>query len=225
MSRRPRLSLPPPPDAGACLSYAAQALRRRPALLLGLALGVAAAHAGVAQVAALSPAGTLVGVAMGVFLLVPLGWGVSFVGLRVARGGRANASDGLRVLDNYREVVAAQVLVWIAIGAGLACFVVPGIWLYARTRYVAYLVVEEELDAAAAITESVRLTRGHTAAILGISLAGVLATALGAALAGLGIVPALLWWDLALASLYHATVQPTDAWEPASGLARPALSY
>jgi hypothetical protein len=223
---RPRPSFPPPPPvASACLGHAARALAQRPGLLLALALGLAAAHAVVAHVAALGPAGTLAGVAMAIFLLVPLGFGVSYVGLRVARGGRAGAGDTLRVIDNYREAVAAQVLVWIAIALGLACGVLPGIWLYARTRYVPYLVVEEELDAAGAIAESLRLTRGHTAAILGISLAGALATVAGALLAGLGVVPALLWWDLALASLYHATVQPTDAWQPARALARPALSY
>lgn len=226
MPRSSASLLPPPaPVADACLGHGARSILRRPLLLLGLAIALALLEGLSAHTAAVLPGGTLVGVALAVFVLAPVAWGVSFVGLRVVRGGRASAPDALRVLDNYREAVAAHVLVWLAVALGLACFVVPGVVVYLRTRYVPYLVVEEELDAASAIAESWRLTRGHTPALLGISVAGALAVAAGMMLGGIGVVPAFLWWDVALASLYHATVAPSERFEPAGSLARPVLSY
>ena len=61
-----------------------------------------------------------------------------------------------------------------------------------------------------AIRESFRLTRGLEGTILGIIVAGLLASGLGLAMLGLGLVPALIWWDLAMASLYHAEVLPSS---------------
>jgi len=38
------------------------------------------------------------------------------------------------------------------------------------------------------------------------------------------VVPALTLWELARASLYQRVVLPSEAWDPASRLARPMLS-
>lgn len=229
MSRQPEDPHLPPPHALACVRHGLRAGARRPALLLGLAFALAGLESCVAAFGASLlagfPFGLLASLAMAIFLLAPLHWGLLHVALRAARGAPARAHDALRVLDNYREAVAAQALVFTAVALGAACFVLPGVWIYARTRFVPYLVVEEEMDAAAAIAESVRLTRGRTRAILGISLLGAVLAVGGALAAGVGIVPAFLVWELALASLYHASVLPSDAWEPASPLARPALSF
>lgn len=226
MSREPR-SRPdlPAPRAAACFAHAARSFASRPALLLGFTLASGALY-GLAFAAFASAGVPIVArLAFVACTFVPLQWGVSFLCLRVARGEPARPRDVLRAFDRYGEAMAAYFVLWIAIGLGLVCGIAPGIWLYCRTRFVPYLVIEEEVGAADAIAESLRLTRGYGATLAGISLGGIALCVGGVALAGLGLLPALLTWELALASLYHATVLPSRTWEPESRLARPALSF
>lgn len=128
------------------------------------------------------------------------------------------------MLDNYRESVAASVLVFLLTLLGLALFLIPGVLFYCRTRFVPYLVVEEGLDAVDAIQESFRLTRGHSLVILGMTASGAAACLAGLLCFGVGVIPALTLWELARASLYHAVVSPSQTWDPGSRLARRVLS-
>jgi hypothetical protein len=179
---------------------------------------------GVGAALLAGPWGVLGAAAFAAFVLAPLQDGFAYVCLRAVRGVPAPAHLGLRVLDNYRESVAASVLVFLLTLLGFALFLLPGVLFYCRTRFVPYLVVEEGLDAVDAIQESFRLTRGHELAILGMTAGGAAACAAGLLCLGLGVVPALTLWELARASLYHAVVLPSEAWDPGSRLARPMLS-
>ncbi len=210
----------PEPFAAACWGHGLTAIRRGRAALIPLTLVLTLA-ALVGGSVSRSGAGVLGGGAFALFVTAPFQAGFAYVCLRAARGVPAAPRHALMALDNYREVVAATAFVWLGTALGLACFVAPGVVFYCRTRFVPYLVVEEGLDAAAALQESFRLTRGREGAILGITALGLAASAAGLLLFGLGIVPALVWWDAALASLYHAVVLPSEAWDPESPLMRP----
>jgi hypothetical protein len=179
---------------------------------------------GVSAALLVAPWGILGAAALAAFVASPLGDGFSYLCLRAVRGVPSPAHLGLRVLDNYRESVAASVLVFLLTLLGLAFFVLPGVLIYCRTRFVSYLVVEEGFDAVDAIQESFRLTRGHGVAILGITAGGIAACAAGLLCLGVGVIPALTLWELARASLYQTVVLPSEVLDPASRLARPALS-
>lgn len=210
----------PEPVPAACWEHGLAAIRRGRAALIPLTLlGVLAAVVGASLSRSL--AGALGGLAFALFVTAPFQAGFAYVCLRAARGVPTAPRHALKALDNYREAVASTALVWLGTTLGLACFVAPGVVFYCRTRFVPYLVVEEGLDAAAAIQESFRLTRGHEAAILGVTALGLAACGVGLLLFGVGVVPALVWWDAALASLYHAVVLPSEAWDPESRLMRP----
>jgi hypothetical protein len=192
--------------------------------LLTSQLVLLCAWGGSAALLTAGPGGVLGAVAFVAFVVSPLQDGFAYVCLRTVRGASASPHLGLRVLDNYRESVAASVLVFLLTVLGLALFLIPGVLFYCRTRFVPYLVVEEGLDAADAIQESFRLTRGHALTILGLTASGIGACVVGLLCLGVGVIPALTLWELATASLYHAVVLPSETWDPASRLARPVLS-
>lgn len=101
-------------------------------------------------------------------------------------------------------------LVVIMLGlAGLT--LLPGVYLYCMTRFVPFLLLEDELSGVAAIKESFRLSRGHEQQLLGICAVGLLGTVLGM-ISVVGLIPALIWWKLSLASFYHAITQPPKGW-------------
>ncbi len=147
------------------------------------------------------------------FLGFPLEVGFAFVCLRAVRSGSAHYEHLFAVISNYREIVLAGILLSLLIVGAAGFFVLPGIWVYLRTRFVPYLLMEDELDAASAIRESWKLTRGATGRILTISLVGWLSYLLGGLVLLLGISPALAWWNCSMASLYHSQVEPPEAWQ------------
>ncbi len=204
------LTTPPAPRVGACYEHALQSFAAHLAPLLGIGLVVAGVVALASHLTHTHSGLALVGLGLGAFVATPLKWGFYTLCLDAARGGRVDAANLIRVQDNYREIVIAGVICTLLVVAGLILLVLPGIFVYTRLQFVPYLVVEEKLDAVDAIRESFRLTRGLEGTILGIIVAGLLASGLGLAMLGLGLVPALIWWDLAMASLYHAEVLPSS---------------
>ncbi|MBW2273488.1 MAG: hypothetical protein JRG96_09470 [Deltaproteobacteria bacterium] len=147
-----------------------------------------------------------------VFVVIPLQFGVSFVCLRIVRGAELRVEDFFQVTSRYRDVVTAGLIVGLLVAGGLGLFVLPGIYLYFRTRFTPFLVLEEGLDGRKAILESFRLTRGHVGTVALLCVAGLAASAVGSLALLLGLVPALMWWDLTLASLYHSLVRPSESW-------------
>lgn len=207
----------PQPELTDCLRHGWQSLLANPAVLLVLGFGLLVLHGVGDGLVGTRGIGTLLGLGVMVLAYRPLQWGFAYLCLRSVRGDDVEANDVLVAMDRYAEVVIAHVLIAIMVVVGLCLLVVPGVWIYARTRFTPYLVVEDELSAGDAIRESIRLTHGHTATILGIIALGCLAIAAGAIPFGLGIVPASVWWNLSLASLYHAAVVPGDLGEASEG--------
>lgn len=200
---------PPQPRVGDCYAHAARSFVAHfpPLLGIGFCIGLV-----VAASSALTHAHgilTLMGLALGAFVATPLKWGYYGICLDAVRGRRVDAANLARVQENYREVAIAGVVSTLLVLAGLVFLILPGLYLYLRLQFVPYLVVNEGLDAGAAIQESFRLTHGLEAPILGIVVVGVAASLAGLLMAGLGLLPALIWWDLAMASLYHAEVLPS----------------
>jgi hypothetical protein len=148
-----------------------------------------------------------------IFVVFPLQFGLSFVCLRVVRGAELRVEDFFLVLSRYRDVLTAGLIVGLLVAGGIGLFVLPGVYLYFRTRFTPFLVLEAGLDGRAAILESFRLTRGHTWTVALLCVAGFAATTVGSLALLLGLIPALMWWNLTLASFYHSLVRPSEAWQ------------
>lgn len=152
------------------------------------------------------------GVLFYIFIGFPAEVGFAFLCLRAVRSGGIKIEHLFAVLSNYREVVLAGIFTTLLIVGAAGFFVLPGIYVYVRTRFVPYLLLEDELDFATAIRESFHLTRGITLQVFLICLVGVALYGIGGLALLLGIAPALALWHLGLASLYHANVAPPEGW-------------
>lgn len=141
----------------------------------------------------------------------PLELGMSFICLRAVRSGRVNIEHLIAVTGRYWPVVLANALLAMILPGAFALLLIPGIAFFCATRFVPFLLLEDELGGAQAIVESIRLSRSCFWQLVGICAVGMLATVIGG-ISLLGLVPALVWWNLSLASLYHASVRPPAGW-------------
>ena len=176
-----------------------------------LVLGLAAAATQFVSLTWVPGLRWVVAFAFAVLVAIPLRWGFAFVCLRAVRGDTPEPRDLLRAFDHYVNAAAAAALVYAGVILGLVLLVVPGIYFYCRTRFVPYLVTQQNVEPLEAIRQSWMLTEDHVVPIFGICAVGFLLSAFGLLLAGIGAVPALIWWDLALASYYHAELESSDA--------------
>ena len=183
-------------------------LRHLPLLLV---LGLAVSAARLATVGWVPGRIGVVSLALLLLVVIPLQWGYALLCLRAVRQEEVVACDMLRPFDRYTNTLIAIASVHALVLLGLVLLVVPGIYFYCRTRFVPYLVLQENLEATEALSTSWEMTEGHVSGqILGITLVGWVLTLLGFLLAGLGVTPALIWWELALASYYQSVLASGD---------------
>jgi hypothetical protein len=148
---------------------------------------------------------SLVGTAYHVLVLGPVGFGGMYAFLRAARGGTPEIGDlFVAFRGDYVQVVLASLLMGVLISIGFVLLVVPGVIVTVRLAWVPYLVTDEHLDAVAAVRASWERTRGHGWTIFGIFLLAIPIVAVGLVLLVVGVIPALMWVQLASAVLYAA---------------------
>ena len=143
--------------------------------------------------------------ALGFWLLIlgPVEWGANYAMLRAVRGQKPELADIFVFQKNYLNIVLAHLLVTVIIGVGIFLLIVPGIILACKLAFVSYLVTDRKMEAIEAIRESWRMTTGHagTIFVMGLAAAGIFVA--GVLLLIIGVIPALMWIDLAFASIYH----------------------
>ena len=136
----------------------------------------------------------------------PLGYGVMYAYLKAARGEKPEIQDLTKVLENYWNILLANILSGAIIFIGLILLIVPGIIFACKLAFVPYLVMEKKMDAVAAVQESWRLTNGHALTIFVMALLAIPIAIGGLILFGVGIILAQMWISLSFASLYHAVI-------------------
>lgn len=142
-------------------------------------------------------------------------YGADLLFLRGVRGDPVEVRSLFDGFKNYVNIVLASLLVMGLVGIGLIVFIIPGIYVACRLAFVAYLVMDEELDPIAAVEASWRITRGHAFKIFLLGLASIFLFFFGLLLLLVGAFPATIWIKASFASLYLAiTSAPQDA--PAS---------
>lgn len=136
-------------------------------------------------------------------IMVPLHFGALYVYLRAARAETPRVGDLFEAFRSaYWQSILTHVLFTALVGLGLVLLVVPGIIVATRLSFVAFLVVDEHLDAPSAVRESWRRTRGHAGTIFLVWLLGIPLAIGGLLLLGVGIIPAVMWIHLAFATLF-----------------------
>jgi uncharacterized membrane protein len=142
-----------------------------------------------------------------VFVVGPLGYGVMYAYLKAARGEKPEVNDLTKVLENYFNVLLANIITGFIIIVGLFLLIVPGIIFACKLAFVPYLVIDKKMDAAAAIQESWRLTNGYALTVFVMALLAIPIAIAGLLLFGVGIILSQMWIGLSFASLYHAVTR------------------
>jgi len=144
------------------------------------------------------------GFAYSLLLVQPVDYGVSFANLRAARGDKLEIKDMFEAFKNYVNVVLANLLAGAIIVIGLVLLIVPGIIFACKLAFVPYLVVDRKMEVIEAVKESWRMTGGHAWKVFFIGVLAILLAIAGLICFGVGIIFAIIWINLAFASLYHA---------------------
>jgi len=128
------------------------------------------------------------GYAYSFFITSPLQYGVAFTYLKAARGEKPEVKDLAKVLENYWNIILANLLCGIIIGIGLFLFIIPGIYFLCKLAFVRYLVVDEKMDTIKALQESWNMTNGHALTIFLMGLLAIPIVIAGLLLFGVGVV-------------------------------------
>ena len=137
----------------------------------------------------------------------PVEMGIAYAFLKAVRHEKPQVADMFAVFKNYLNAVLAGLLVTFIIIIGLFLLIIPGIIFACKLAFVPYLIVEEKLDAIAAIQKSWYMTRGHAFTIFLIGFLAIFIALAGLVALIVGIFIAIIWIRLAMAALYHSVTR------------------
>ena len=145
------------------------------------------------------------GIAYGVFVAGPIGYGVNWVFLKAVRGERVEVRDVFVVFQrNYWNAVIANIVVGVIVGLGIVMLIVPGIIFACRLAFVPYLVVDKEMDVMDALRVSWDMTRGYGWQIFFMGFLAIWIVIGGLICLFVGVFISLMWISAAFAAMYHA---------------------
>jgi hypothetical protein len=143
-----------------------------------------------------------------VLVLGPLSFGGIYAYLETVRGRRPEIGLLFTAFQRcYWPSVLANFLLFVTIMVGFALLLVPGVFLAVRLAFVPFLVVDERRDPADAFRESWRRTAPIAWTVFGVMLLAVPIALAGVLLLVVGVIPAFMWINLALARLYAEATQ------------------
>lgn len=146
----------------------------------------------------------------GILVIGPVNYGLSYSYLRAARRDKLEIKDVFAAFQNYWNAVLANLLVGVIVVVGLFFFIIPGIIFACKLAFAPYLVVDRKMEVIEAVKTSWRMTNGHAWKVFLIGLLGIPIFIAGAICLGVGIIIAIMWITMALASLYHAVSTSAD---------------
>jgi len=164
----------------------------------------------------------LAGILYSILVVGPLSFGVAFVNLRAARGERPTFRDFFAPFSVYGNALLGSLLKEAIVIVGFALLIVPGIIFWCRLVFTPYLIVEKKMPALDALAMSWRMTRGRAWTVFLIGLRGFGQALVGLLLLVVGAIPALMWYYLAEASLYHAVMMEPAVANPETAPIAPA---
>lgn len=103
----------------------------------------------------------------------------------------------------------ASLLVGICVMLGFLLFIIPGVIAALRLSFFGYLIVDQKLDAIAAIKKSWRITQGATGQLFLLALAAVILNILGVLALGIGLLVTIPTTMLASAYVYRKLLATT----------------
>jgi uncharacterized membrane protein len=137
-----------------------------------------------------------------VLVLMPVSYGCSWVYLKAVRGESFKVTDIFFAYQSFGNIILANILVFLIVGAGFVMLIVPGIIFACKLSFVPYLVMDEKMDAIDAVKKSWNMTKGHAGTIFLMGIVSCFVALGGLICFGVGIFPAAIWISLAFAAIY-----------------------
>lgn len=153
---------------------------------------------------------SVLGFIYGILIVGPVDYGVAFANLKAARGDKLIVKDMFEAFRNYWNAVLANLLVGIIVLIGFIILIIPGIIFACKLAFTPYLVVDRKMEVIEAVKESWRMTNGYAWKVFFIGLLAIPISIAGFICFGVGIIVAVMWIRLALASLYHSVSFPAE---------------
>ena len=113
-------------------------------------------------------------------------------------------------MENYLNIVLANLLVFALVVLGLFALIVPGIIIGCRLAFVSYIVMDKKLDPIEAVELSWKLTRGHGWQIFFMGFVSIFIVIFGLIMLIIGIFPAIMWICSSFASLYESVLREKE---------------
>ncbi len=157
----------------------------------------------------------ILAIAYGILIVGPIEYGRAFAYLKAARGDTLKIKDVFGAFQNYWDAVLANLLVGVIVVVGFVLLIVPGIIFACKLVFNPYLVVDRKMEVIEAVKESWRMTGGHFWKVFLIFLLAIPIGIAGLICFGVGIIVAIMWVRLAVASLYHAVSLSRESSAPA----------
>jgi len=138
----------------------------------------------------------------GVLVLMPVGYGTSWVFLKAVRGESFRVQDIFFAYQSFGNILLANLLVFLIVGAGFIMLIIPGIIFACKLSFVPYLVMDEKMEAVDAVKKSWNMTNGHAGTIFLMGITSIFVAIGGFICFFVGIFPASIWISLAFAAIY-----------------------
>ncbi len=145
-------------------------------------------------------------------VLIPVGYGTSWVFLKAVGGESFRVQDMFFAYQQFGNVLLANILVCLIVIAGFIMLIVPGIIFACKLSFVPYLVMDEKMEAAEAIRKSWEMTKGYSWTIFWMGVTSIFVFIGGLICFIVGIFPAMIWISMAFACIYRvASKKPAAA--------------
>ncbi len=137
-------------------------------------------------------------------ILAPLQYGANLLALKGVRGEPFKVNEIFMAYRQTLQIVLANILVSVIVVLGFVMLIVPGIIFACKLSMVPYLVMDKNMEAVEAIRTSWNLTKGYSWTIFGMGLLCIPIFIAGLICLGIGVLPAIIWINLAFAGMYWA---------------------
>ena len=113
-------------------------------------------------------------------------------------------------MENYLNIILANLLVFALVVLGLFALIIPGIIIGCRLVFVSYIIMDKKLDPIEAVELSWKLTKGHGWKIFFMGFVSIFIFLFGLCLIIIGIFPAVIWICSSFASLYESVLREKE---------------
>jgi hypothetical protein len=113
-------------------------------------------------------------------------------------------------MENYLNIVLANLLVFALVILGCIALIIPGIIIGCRLAFVSYIIMDKKLDPIEAVELSWKLTKGHGWKIFFMGFVSIFIILFGLLMLIVGIFPAIIWVSSSFASLYESVLKEKE---------------